>query len=161
MIKLTYNIDNIDIDNRKILANGKWHDGDIIVSTISPDVLYDFQFGVLPYMGRDFLKIILPVERITPEPYFFMHFANDEPYTRIFEYKLLTRHKSKNTLLGIEFPSTSNKLYPYPILSEISKAKKYLDLMPDYVFSIGRMGKYYYDNQDVIIKDCLQLFSKI
>ena len=155
------NIDNIDIDKRKISANGEWHDGDIIVSTISPDILYDFQFGVLPYMGRDFLKIILPVERVTPEPYFFMHFANDEPYTRIFEYKLLTRHKSKNTLLGIEFPSKSNKLYPYPILSEIAKAKKYLDLMPDYVYSIGRMGKYYYDNQDMIIKDCLQLFSKI
>ena len=63
--------------------------------------------------------------------------------------------------MGIEFPSKNNKLYPYPILSEIAKAKKYLDLLPDDVYSIGRMGNYHYDNQDMIIKECLTHFSNL
>ena len=116
-------------------------------------MLFDFQYGELPYMGRDFMKLILPIERVTPEPYYFIHYANDEPFTRVFEYKLLTRHKSKNTLLGIEFPSKKNKLYPYPIKSEIARAKKYLDLLPDDVFSIG--------NQQVFLRQSRHDHKKI
>ena len=107
------------------------------------------------------MKIILPIERITPEPYFFIHYANDEPYTRVFEYKLLTGYKSPHTLIIVETPSFNNKLYPYPILSEINKAKKYLGKLPDDVYSIGRMGKYHYDNMDVIITDCMEIFKNI
>ena len=154
-------IDRVDVNKKEVIIGKEKYVGDIIVSTISPDILFEYQYGVLPYMGREFIKIILPIEKVTPEPYFFMHFANDEPYTRIFEYKLLTRYKSPNTLLGMELPSRKNKLYPYPIQSEIMKAKKYLKDLPDDIFSIGRMGKYFYDNQDVIIKDCLELFKNI
>ena len=153
--------ERIDPIKKEVLISGETMSCDVLVSTVSPDMLFDFQYGELPYMGRDFMKLILPIERVTPEPYYFIHYANDEPFTRVFEYKLLTRHKSKNTLLGIEFPSKKNKLYPYPIKSEIARAKKYLDLLPDDVFSIGRSGKYFYDNQDMIIKDCLELFSKL
>ena len=153
--------ERIDPIKKEVLISGEKMSCDVLVSTVSPDMLFDFQYGELPYMGRDFMKLILPIERVTPEPYYFIHYANDEPFTRVFEYKLLTRHKSKNTLLGIEFPSKKNKLYPYPIKSEIARAKKYLDLLPDDVFSIGRSGKYFYDNQDMIIKDCLELFSKL
>lgn len=158
---LNNNIENIDLNNKTVYFGNESISADILVSTISPDVLFEYQFGVLPYMGREFLKIILPIERITPEPYYFIHYPNDESYTRIFEYKLLTKYKSENTLLGIEFPSKINKLYPYPILSEIAKAKQYLDLLPDDVYSIGRMGNYHYDNQDMIIKECLNLFSNL
>jgi UDP-galactopyranose mutase len=154
-------ISEIDIYNKSIVSNGVAYDADIIVSTISPDILFDYQYGELPYMGREFLKIILPIERVTPEPYYFIHYPNDEPFTRIFEYKLLTNYNSKNTLLGVEFPSKTNKLYPYPILAEINKAKKYISKLPSDVYSIGRQGKYHYDNQDMIIKDCLELFGNI
>jgi len=154
-------IEGFDINAKKIYVNKEWHSADIIVNTLSLDLIYDHHFGELPYMGRDFLKIILPVERVTPEPYFFMHYTGDEPYTRIFEYKRLTQYKSPNTMIGIEFPSDKNKLYPWPVLSEIEKAKKYMDLMPDDVYTLGRMGKYYYDNMDMIVADCFKLFSDI
>jgi UDP-galactopyranose mutase len=154
-------ISSIDVYKKKIICNDQVYTGDILVSTISPDILLDYKYGELPYMGRDFMKIILPIEKITPEPYFFIHYPNDEQFTRIFEYKLLTKYKSKNTLIGIEFPSKKNKLYPYPIKSEILKAKKYIDELPADVYSIGRAGKYHYDNQDMIIKDCLDLFINL
>jgi len=154
-------VEKFDINNKKVYVQGEWQHADIIVNTLSLDLIYDYHFGELPYVGRDFLKIILPIEKITPYPYLFIHYAGDEPYTRIFEYKLLTQYKSPHTMLGIETPSNNNKLYPYPVLSEVEKANKYIGLMPDDVYTIGRMGKYHYDNMDMIIKDCFKLFSEI
>lgn len=154
-------VEKFDIQKKKVWVKNEWMTGDVIVSTISPDMLFDYQYGELPYIGRDFLKVILPIERITPEPYYFIHYANDEPYTRIFEYKLLTGYQSPHTLILIETPSFHNKLYPYPVMSEINKAKRYKDELPDQVFSIGRMGNYHYDNMDVVIKDCMRLFEQL
>jgi len=154
-------VEKFDLQKKKAWINNEWTTGDVIVSTISPDILFDYQYGELPYIGRDFLKVILPIEHVTPEPYYFIHYANDEPYTRIFEYKLLTGYKSPHTLIIIETPSFNNKLYPYPIMSEINKAKRYISELPDNVFSIGRMGKYHYDNMDVVIKDCMRLVEQI
>lgn len=155
------NVETFDIENKRVRVDEKWYGGDIVISTVSPDIVFDYCYGELPYMGRDFLPIILPIERVTPEPYFFMHYANDEPYTRIFEYKLLTRYQSPHTMLGVEFPSTNNKLYPYPVIAEINKAKKYISMMPEGVFSIGRNGNYHYDNMDVVIKHCFEIMENI
>ncbi len=152
-------IKQFDIPNKRIFAHNEWIEADIIVNTLSPDILFNYKYGELPYMGRDFLKIVLPVESVTPDPYLFMHYAGDEEYTRIFEYKKLTGYKSPHTLIVVETPSTKNKLYPYPILSEIAKAKKYIAEMPDDVYSIGRMGNYHYDNMDVVINHCFKLFG--
>ncbi len=154
-------VESFDINKRRIMVDGQWIEGDILISTTSIDILFDYQYGELKYIGRDFIKLILPVERITPEPYYFIYYAGDEPYTRVVEYKLLTGYKSNDTLIVIESPSFKNKLYPYPVKSEIERAKKYLSELPDRVYSIGRMGKYHYDNMDVIVKDCLELMKKI
>ena len=42
--------------------NGEWHDYDIIISTISPEIVMKNAYGPLRWMGRDFLKLVLPVE---------------------------------------------------------------------------------------------------
>ncbi len=152
-------VDKFDLDNKRVFANGEWISGDILINTASIDLLFDYMYGELKYIGRDFLKIILPTEQVTPDPYHFIHYAGDEPYTRVFEYKLLTGYKSPHTLIGVETPSFKNKLYPYPIKSEIEKANKYLKSLPEDVYSIGRMGRYHYDNMDIIVKDCMELFK--
>lgn len=161
--QLTYNtfVDKFDLEKKRVLANGSWIGGDIIINTASIDLVFEYCYGELRYIGRDFLKVILPVERVTPEPYYFIHYAGDEPYTRIIEYKLLTGYKAKDTLIIIEVPSFKNKLYPYPIREEIEKAKKYLNLLPKNCYSLGRLGKYHYDNMDLIVKDCMQLIKEI
>jgi len=160
-VHLNTPITEFNIENKEIYVNGEWKKADIIVSTISPDMLLNYKYGELKYKGRDFLKILLPIERITPEPYYFLYYAGDEPYTRIVEYKLLTGYKSKDTLIGIEFPSDNNKLYPYLTKAEVDRANRYFADLPDGVFSIGRLGAYKYKDMYAIYNDCLDLMKKL
>ncbi len=154
-------VEKFDLGKKGVYVDGRWICGDLLISTTSVDMLFDYQFGELKFIGRDFLKIILPIERITPKPYYFLYYAGDEPYTRIFEYKLLTGYKSPDTLIGIEMPSFKNKMYPYPIKSEIEKAKRYFDILPDDVYSMGRMGRYRYLDMYSILKEGMELVRNL
>ena len=49
-------IDRVDVNKKEVIIGKEKYVGDIIVSTISPDILFDYQYGVLPYMGREFIK---------------------------------------------------------------------------------------------------------
>ena len=157
-ILLNTKIDNYDIEKKMVTINGEKKYFDIIINTISPDLLFEQTYGELPFIGRDFHRIVLPMEKCFPGNTFFIYFANSEQVTRIVEYKQFTQHKSKNTLIGIEIPSMNGKHYPLPIKSEQAKAKKYFDLMPDGVFSIGRAGSYDYN---IDIDDCIEQSIKI
>jgi UDP-galactopyranose mutase len=153
-VKVLYStkIEAYEIPMKKVKFNNEWHQFDIIVNTISPDTLFDEHYGALPFIGRDFHKIVLPQENAFPENVFFIYYANNEQFTRLVEYKKFTKHKSSNTLIGMEIPSMNGKHYPIPIKNEIEKAEKYFKLMPDGVFSIGRAGSY---NYSVDIDDCI------
>jgi len=144
---------NIDLKKRKIEVYDEKYYFDYIISTISPDELYNYSEGKLNYIGRDIHKIVLPMENCFPKDVYFLYYANAERFTRIVEYKRFTKYKSKNTLLGIEFPSLNGKFYPMPIESDQNLAKIYHDLMPENVFSIGRNGSYRYS---VDIDDCIE-----
>lgn len=161
MVVFNANIEKFDVEKKSVFVNGEWDSADILVSTTSPDKLLDYRYGELKYMGRDFLKIILPIEKITPEPYYFMYYAGDEPYTRIVEYKLLTGYESKETMIGIEIPSFNNKLYPYPTKAEVDRANRYFADLPDGVLSMGRQGAYKYKDMYEILCDCKKEIEKI
>ena len=103
-------------------------------------------YGELRYMGRDFYKIVLPVSHIFKEGHHFIHYPNNEKFTRIVEYKKLTGHKSESTLLVMEIPSHNNRLYSYNIKSEQDKAAKYMNSLPNGVYAMGRLGTYKYLN---------------
>src|SRR6202023_902711 len=107
------------------------------VSTISPDQLFRNCYGELPYVGRDFHKIVLPTENAFPEHVYFLYYANDEKFTRLVEYKKFSHHKSPTTLIGMEIPSMNGKYYPLPMKSALAVAAKYHDEMPPEVFSLG------------------------
>ncbi|MFQ5514338.1 MAG: FAD-dependent oxidoreductase [Myxococcota bacterium] len=157
-------IEKYDIPHKTVwLAGEKWT-FDVIVSTISPDILFDFCYGELPYVGREFHRIVLPVEIAFPPHVYFCYYANAESFTRIVEYKKFTHHRSPTTLLGLEIPSRRNKLYPMPFEAEKAKAERYFSEMPDGVFSIGRAGSYRYnvdidDTIDHAMKLAAQLSS--
>ncbi len=138
-------IERYDIPEKTVWLNGEKQSYDVIVSTISPDVLFDQCYGELPYIGRELLKIVMPTEFVLPPHVYFCYYANAEPFTRIVEYKKFTLHKAPTSLITIEIPSKKNKLYPMPFESEKARAKRYLDEMPDGVYSIGRAGAYLYN----------------
>ena len=151
-------IEEFDMKRRSVKIDGEWSKYDVVVSTIAPDVLLNNAFGPLRWVGRDFLNIILPVPQVFPNDVYFLYYASeDTPYLRIVEYKQFYRYESPSTLLGIEFPSDKNKLYPYPTVQDVQHAQKYFDALPENVFSIGRAGTYRYMDIDDIIAQCLKL----
>ena len=152
-VLLSTKIEKFDIENKKISIDGVEKSYDIIVNTISPDTLFDYCYGELPYIGRDFHKIVFPSEFVFPENIYFLYYGGDEKFSRLVEYKKFTHHKSDTTLVGMEMPSANGKYYPIPIKKEMEAAEKYFQLMPEGVFSIGRAGSYRYQ---IDIDDCIE-----
>jgi UDP-galactopyranose mutase len=146
-------IERYDLAARTVWINGEKKTFDIVVNTISPDIVMNNEHGELLYIGRDLHKIVFPTEHVLPEHVYWLYYANDEPFTRIVEYKKFTHHKSPTTLLGLEIPSMNGKHYPLPFKSEIERARKYFEMMPDHVYSIGRAGSYRYG---LDIDDCIE-----
>lgn len=139
-------ITSFDLERRRVKANyDQLFEADIIVSTLSPDILRWFCFGKLPYIGRDFHKILLPIEFALPEHVYFTYEGGDEAWTRLTEYKKFTRHKSPHTLLSIEIPSDNGKHYPIPTLEAQRKARRYIEGLPHNIYSVGRSGTYRYE----------------
>ena len=132
-----------------------------IVSTVSPEIILRNAFGALRWAGRDFLKIVLPVEHCFPKEIYFLYYANQEPFTRIVEYKKFYRYKSPTTLIGIEIPSTRNKLYPYPMKKDQDLHRRYIEALPRNVFSIGRNGSYRYLDVGLTIEQCMDVFRDV
>tara|TARA_B100000575_G_scaffold294533_1_gene311211 strand:- start:11015 stop:12205 length:1191 start_codon:yes stop_codon:yes gene_type:complete len=147
-----------DIKKKIVSINNEDHQFDYIISTISPDEIFDYCYGKLNYIGRDFLKIVLPMENCFPDDVYYLYYPNSEPFTRIVEYKKFSKFKSKNTFIGIEIPSKNGKFYPLPLEKEQILAKKYHDDMPENFFSVGRNGTYRYS---VDIDDCIEQAIKV
>lgn len=145
-------IEKFDMSKKRVFFDNRWHSYDIVVNTIAPDVLFEYDAGHLPFVGRDFHRIVLPIEHAFPDNVYFVYYAGVESFTRIVEYKKFTQHKADSTLLGLEIPSQNGKHYPLPILKYQILASTYLDRLPEGVFSIGRAGSYRYD---VDIDDCI------
>jgi UDP-galactopyranose mutase len=152
-VLLSTKIEKYDILHRTVWIKGAKLTYDLIVSTISPDQLFEDCHGELPYIGRDFHKIVLPSEHAFPDHVYFLYYANDEKFTRLVEYKKFTLHKSPTTLIGMEIPSMNGKYYPLPMKSALAIAAKYHDEMPEDVFSLGRHGSYRYA---IDIDDCIE-----
>ena len=144
----------IDLKKKLAVINNEKFKFDIIVNTISPDLLFEECYGKLNFLGREFHKIVFPSENVFPENVYFLYYANDEKFTRMVEYKKFTKHKSKTSLVGLEIPSlTGGKHYPLPFQKDQKLAQKYLDEFPEGCFSIGRAGSYLYG---IDIDDCIR-----
>ena len=148
--KVDFDKTTVSFDNEKLKA-------DMIISTISPDFLFDYCWGELAYVGRLFYKIVLPIKQVLPDDVYFLYYPNEnEQQTRVVEFKKFTRHESNNSLISLEVPSMKNKLYPTMIKKEVDLAAKYINALPDNIRSVGRMGTYRYVDIDDIIMNGLE-----
>lgn len=136
--------DTYDLENSTITIHGEKLKADLIVSTLSVDELFNFKYGVLPYAGRRYQQIMLQTEHVIPDPYYFTYYPGDEPHLRMVEYKKLTKFTSPYSLVSLEYPSSSNKSYPFPTKKAQALADKYFNDLPDNVISVGRLGIYRY-----------------
>lgn len=155
-------VSGIDLKKRSVVfSGGRKVRGDVLISSIPIEELCNYCLGELPYAGRDFIPFVLPCKQIFPDDIRFCHYTQGEPFTRIVEYKKLTFHKSQDSLLVMEIPSRSNKLYPYMIKKHLNKAKEYLQSLPEKVYSIGRLGTYKYSTIEQTLWQCFSLFKKL
>lgn len=154
-VLLKTRIEEFDIANKTVVFNGEKKSYDVIVNTISPDTVMNMAHGELPFIGRDFHKIVLPVAHSFPENVYFLYYAEGEKFTRLVEYKQFTRQNwdAPTTIVGMEIPSKNGRFYPLPFKSEYARAQRYFDDMPEGVFSIGRAGSYQYR---VDVDDCIE-----
>jgi len=143
---------NINFKTKVANIDGKKIKFDILINTIAPDTLFDYKYGKLKFIGRDLHTFVLPGKFAFPKDVFFIYFPNNEKFTRLVEYKKFTRHKSNNTLIGMEIPSSNGRFYPVPFSTEQKKSLKYFKLFPEWTYSIGRAGTYRYE---VDIDDCI------
>ena len=160
-VRLNVRITDFDMEKYRVKVDDAWESYDMIFSTISPEVILNNAFGELRWAGRDFFKIVMPSEQILPDEVYFLYYANDEPFTRIVEYKKFYDYHSPTTLLGLEIPSTRNKLYPFPMKKDQDIHQQYMDALPKKVFSIGRMGTYRYLDIGMIIDQCMGLIAEL
>jgi UDP-galactopyranose mutase len=158
---LNTTIEDFDIPAYRVKIAGEWRRYDIIVSTVSPEVVFKNALGPLRWAGRDFLKVVLPVEHCFPDEVYFLYYANSEPFTRIVEYKKFYRYEASTTLIGIELPSTKNKLYPFPMRKDQDLHAEYMKLFPPNVFSTGRSGTYRYIDVGNMIEQGFEMFRRI
>jgi UDP-galactopyranose mutase len=159
---LNKNITAIDLDKTQITVDNEKKSADLIISTTSPDFLFDRCWGELKYVGREFYKIVLPIEKVLPDDVYFLYYpGQNEQQTRVTEFKKFTQHKSPNSLITLEVPSLKNKLYPTMIKEQVDLAEKYLKALPETVMSVGRMGTYRYVDIDDIIMQGLEFKKTI
>jgi UDP-galactopyranose mutase len=162
-VLLNTSFDQVDIDNKIVFIKGEKFKYDLIVNTISIDHLMDYQYGELPFIGRDLIKLVLPIEFALPKNVYFAYYADDMNYTRVVEYKKFTKYiNNQSTLISLEIPSTNNKHYPLPIQKYIDVFNKYKKELPNNFYTIGRAGAYMYNvDIDDAIDQSLKMIEQV
>ena len=152
-VMLNSNVKIINLKEKKFQINSEEPEQfDIVISSSSPDLLLNKEYGELPYIGRDIHHIVMPMEYVLPKNIYFLYYPGKEKFTRIAEYKKFTLHKSSTSLIGLEIPSNNGRHYPLPQKKWHRLAKKYIDDFPEGMYSIGRNGSYFYS---IDIDDCI------
>lgn len=137
---------------------------DKLIFTGALDEYYDYRFGELDYRSLRF-------ELVNYRKEFFqeigqLNFPNDYEYTRITEFKYMTRQKTDSTTVAYEYPeifeNSKNERY-YPIPHEESQVvyRQYAELAAQEknIYFIGRLPEYKYYNMDAIVIAALNLFE--
>ena len=152
----------VDVRLSKEWKLGDATESDIVISTIPIDEFRGYEFGELPYAGRDFFKLMLPCAQVFPGDVRFCHYAGEnDTWTRATEFKKLTYHESDSTLLILERPSKNGKLYPYQTKANVATVKKYIEALPTNTHSIGRLGRYLYSTIENTISQAFACAQQI
>ncbi len=149
----------LNTDYREIIEDVKFKK---LIFTGPVDYFFDYKYGRLPYRSLHF-----DFETYNQE-YFqevaVVNYPNDFDFTRITEFKHMTKQKHPKTTIAKEFPKSEGEPY-YPIPSDdalelYNKYKKEANRLKSVLF-IGRLAEYRYYNMDQVVKRALELFGEI
>ena len=158
----------LDHPNIKILLNCDYREivNEIpfreMIYTGPIDAFFDYRYGKLPYRSLEFRHETHDVEFYQEAPV--VNYPNEQPYTRVTEFKYLTGQEHSKTSIVYEYPQAEGDPY-YPIPRKengelYSKYKALADARPDVHF-VGRLATYRYYNMDQIVAQALTVYGKI
>lgn len=154
--------------NIKVMLNTDYHEIQHLIPfkemifTGPVDEYFDFKFGKLPYRSLAFKHETLNMETMLPTAV--VNYPNEQPYTRITEFKYLTGQQHPKTSVVYEYPQAEGDPYypvPRPENAELyNKYKKLADQTPNVHF-VGRLATYKYYNMDQVVAQALTLYKKL
>jgi UDP-galactopyranose mutase len=126
------------------------------------DAFFDYRFGKLPYRSLEF------VHETVDQPCFqqvgTVNYPNEQPYTRITEFKHLTGQRHEKTSIVYEHPrAEGDPYYPVPRKENTDLYHQYQLLaaaMPEVRF-VGRLATYKYYNMDQVVSQALAAYHKL
>jgi len=160
----------VDNKNIEVKLNTNYHKiknkikPDLVFYTGALDRFFNFKYGKLDYR---FLRILF---RTYPKKVFqpaaVVNYPSLKfPFTRITEYKKLTRQIHKKTTVGREYPGqTGFMAYPVNNLKNQKKLKKYQKeinkLKKQKIYFVGRLAQFKYFNMDQAVKNSLDIYKQ-
>ncbi len=140
-----------------------------VIFTGALDELYDCRYGRLPYRSLRFAFEHLAQDDFQ-DGHSVVNYTVSEDFTRITEFKYLTRQKDTNgTTIIREYPfaytGAPGEIPYYAIMNPDNQAlyQKYKALADrlTYMHLLGRLAEYQYYNIDVMTKKALELADKL
>ena len=152
-IKLLLNTDYRDV--REIIPHKE------LIYTGPVDEFFDFRFGKLPYRSLEFKHETL--NQTNFQPVAVVNYPNDNPFTRITEFKHLTGQEHPKTSIVYEFPkSEGDAYYPIPRRENAELYRKYQELADQAgVHFVGRLATYKYYNMDQVVAQAITVYARL
>ncbi len=156
----------LDHPNIHILLNTRYQDivdeidyGEVIY-TGPVDEYFGYRFGRLPYRSLHF-EFETYDERVH-QPVAVVNYPNEQPYTRVTEFKHLTGQQHRKTTVVYEYPTDLGEpYYPVPRPENTRLYERYHRLAESTagVHFAGRLGTYKYYNMDQVTAQALTLYA--
>jgi UDP-galactopyranose mutase len=126
------------------------------------DEFFGFCYGKLPYRSLRFHFEVADQEWV--QPVAVVNYPNEQPYTRVTEYKHLTGQRHTRTILSYEHPQDEGDPYypvPRPANQELYRRYEELALTRPDVHFVGRLATYKYYNMDQVVAQALTLYEEL
>ena len=158
----------LDHPNIKVLLNCDYREVEKEVSfremiyTGPVDTYFDYCYGKLPYRSLEFKHETHDQTVFQSAPV--INYPNEQPYTRVTEFKYLTGQEHNRTSVVYEFPQAEgDPYYPVPRKENAAIYAKYKALADRTagVTFVGRLATYKYYNMDQIVAQALTTYGKI
>ena len=153
-IKVLLNTDYKEV--RNVIAHKE------LIYTGPVDEFFDFRYGKLPYRSLEFKFETVNAPVYQPAPV--VNYPNDNPYTRVTEFKYLTGQEHPKTTIVYEFPrAEGDPYYPVPKPENAALYKRYKALAEATagVHFVGRLATYKYYNMDQVAAQALSVFERM
>jgi len=157
----------LDHPNIKVLLNTDYRDvKDIIpyrelIYTGPVDEYFEFRFGKLPYRCLEFKHETLNIPQY--QPVAVVNYPNENPFTRVTEFKHLTGQEHPKTSIVFEYScSEGDPYYPIPRRENAEIYRQYQQLAEhEGIHFVGRLATYKYYNMDQVVAQALTVYAKL